>query len=87
MENDWAYFKDWTLSLIQNLGTLKAEVMVKLDEAHHRLREDPRTFHAHLDTLEKHFPRLREEERALAFFSKLHKPLRTTIYDSSGQVR
>jgi hypothetical protein len=42
--------------------------------------EDPREFHARLDTLERYFPRVAEKERALSFFAKL-------LYDLQDDIR
>lgn len=56
-KEDWPYFKDWTLTLIKNAATLESEVMGQLEKARQMKDEDPREFHARLDTLERHFPR------------------------------
>jgi hypothetical protein len=53
--------------------------MTRLEKARQRPNEDPREFHAYLDTLEQHFPQQAEKERALVFFSKLDIELRLYI--------
>jgi len=79
IKGDWPYFKEWTLTLIKNAASLKTEVMGQLERAFQDKEEDPREFHARLDTLEQHFPRLAEKERALAYFAKLRYDLQNTI--------
>jgi hypothetical protein len=53
--------------------------MTQLEKAHQRPSEDPREFHAYLDTLEQDFPQQAEKEWALVFFSKLDMELRLYI--------
>lgn len=79
LKEDWLYFKEWTLTLIKNAASLETEVMGQLERAFQHREEDPREFHARLDTLEQHFPRLAEKERALAYFAKLRYDLQNTI--------
>jgi DNA repair exonuclease SbcCD ATPase subunit len=79
-KEDWPYFQDWTLTLIKNAASLESEVMSQLEKARQQRDEDPREFHARLDTLERHFPRIAEKERALSFFAKL-------LYDLQDEVR
>lgn len=79
MREDWPYFKDWTLTLIKNAASLESEVMGQLERIHQLKDEDPREFHARLDTLEQHFPRAAEKERALTYFAKLQYDLQNTI--------
>ena len=79
MREDWPYFKDWTLTLIKNAASLESEVMGQLEKIHQLKDEDPREFHARLDALEQHFPRVAEKERALTFFAKLLYDLQDTI--------
>jgi hypothetical protein len=50
--------------------------MGQKERAQQRNTQDPRHFHAYLDTLEKYSPELPEEERALVFFTKLQPELR-----------
>lgn len=45
--------------------------MSQLERLHQRSGQDPREFHAYLATLEQHFERKSEKERALTFFAKL----------------
>ncbi|OKO92955.1 hypothetical protein PENSUB_12550 [Penicillium subrubescens] len=80
LKEDWPYFKDWTLTLIKNGASLQSEVMGQLERARQLKDEDPREFHARLDTLERHFPRVAEKERALSFFAKL-------LYDLQNDIR
>lgn len=80
LKEDWPYFKDWTLTLIKNAASLESEVMGQLEKARQYKEEDPREFHARLDTLERHFPRVAEKERALSFFAKL-------LYDLQNDIR
>jgi hypothetical protein len=80
LKEDWPYFKDWTLTLIKNAASLQSEVMGQLERARQLRDEDPREFHARLDTLERHFPRVAEKERALSFFAKL-------LYDLQNDIR
>ncbi|GFG20830.1 hypothetical protein IFM5058_10798 [Aspergillus udagawae] len=80
-EDSWPFFKNWTLSLIQDAETVEADVIVKLRRAHQRPDEDPREFHCYLDSLEQHFPRQEEKQRALAFFGSLTPELRTYIQE------
>lgn len=70
-EESWQYFTEWTLSLIRNSATLQPDTMSQLQRARQRKDQDPREFHAYLDSLEQHFPRQSERERALTFFAKL----------------
>lgn len=79
LKEDWPYFREWTLTLIKNTATLETEVMGQLERTFQHKGEDPREFHARLDTLEQHFPRLAEKERALAYFAKLRYDLQNTI--------
>jgi hypothetical protein len=78
-KEDWPYFRDWTLILIKNAASLESEVMGQLEKTYQGRDEDPREFHARLDTLEQHFPRSAEKERALTFFAKLNYNLQNTI--------
>jgi hypothetical protein len=55
--------------------------MTKLERAHQRHGQDSREFHAYLDTLEQHFPRAAEKERALFFFAKLLPELGQYIHE------
>ncbi|KAJ5686426.1 hypothetical protein N7536_005994 [Penicillium majusculum] len=79
-KEDWHHFEDWTLTLIKNAATFESEVMGQLEKARQMKEEDPREFHARLDTLERHFPRIAEKERALSFFAKL-------LYDLQDEIR
>lgn len=79
IREDWPYFKDWTLTLIKNAASLESEVMGQLERIHQLKDEDPREFHARLDTLEQHFPRAAEKERALTYFAKLQYDLQNII--------
>lgn len=53
--------------------------MGRLNRACQRKDEDPREFHARLDTLEQHFQRRAEKERALSYSAKLRYDLQVTI--------
>ena len=79
LKEDWPYFRDWTLTLIKNVASLESDVMGQLERTYQYRDEDPREFHARLDTLEQHFPRSAEKERALSYFAKLQYPLQNTI--------
>lgn len=74
-EESWSHFENWTLTLLRNTATLETEIMSQLERARQRNDQDPREFHAYLDTLEQHFPRKPEKERSLAFFAKLDRDL------------
>jgi hypothetical protein len=78
---NWEYFKKWTISLIRNSATLQSDTMAQLERARQRPGQDPREFHAYLDTLERHFARKSEDDRALAFFAKLLPELRRYIQE------
>ncbi|RJE17540.1 to reverse transcriptase, partial [Aspergillus sclerotialis] len=77
----WLYFREWTLSLLRNTATLQPDVMKQMERAHQRFGQDPREFHAYLDTLEQHFPRGTEEERVLRYFAKLQSELQKYIQE------
>lgn len=79
IEDSWAYFEEWTLSLIRNTTTLQADIMDQIERTCQLPNQDPREFHAYLDTLEQHFPRQAEKERALSFFAKLQGNLKKYI--------
>ena len=77
----WLHFKEWTITLLRNSATLRSDVMSQLERAHQRFGQDPREFHAYLDTLEQHFPRRPEDDRALQFFAKLLPELKRYIQE------
>lgn len=81
IESSWSYFQDWTLSLIQDATTIEATTMTQLSRLYQAEDQDPREFHAHLDSLEQNFPRQDEKQRALFFFSKLTSSLRRYIQE------
>lgn len=75
----WEHFEEWTITLIKNSLTIQADAMVALNAARQRPGQDPRDFHAYLDSLEQNFERAPEEERAYHFHAKLRFELRTKI--------
>ncbi|BCR90397.1 uncharacterized protein ACHE_60283A [Aspergillus chevalieri] len=79
IESSWSYFEEWTLTLIQDATTIEATTMTQLTRLHQAEDQDPREFHAHLDSLEQHFPRQDEKQRAFFFLSKLTTNLRRYI--------
>jgi hypothetical protein len=80
VESTWQYFEEWTLNLIQNTTSFKADIRGRMERAHQLNGQDPREFHAFLDALEEHFPREAESGRALTFFTKLS-------YDLQGYIK
>jgi hypothetical protein len=81
VEDSWPYFEEWTLTLIRNASSLQADIMGQIERASQLPDQDPREFHAYLDTLEQHFPRKMEKERALFFFAKLQGSLKKYIQE------
>lgn len=79
LRNSWSYFEKWTLTLIRNAASLEAEVMGQLNRARQRHGQSPTEFHNYIDSLEQHFPRAEEKERALSYLAKLEDDLRRTI--------
>lgn len=79
--NDWLFFQEWTLSLIKNASSLTMAIAKEKENIHQRKDEDPREFHARLDTLEQYFERASEKERARSFFVKLQHSLQLRIQD------
>ena len=75
----WEHFEEWTITLIKNSLTIQADAMVALNTARQHPGQDPRDFHAYLDSLEQNFERAPEEERVYHFHAKLRFKLRTKI--------
>ena len=48
----WEHFEEWTITLIKNLLIIQADTIVALNTARQRPGQDPRDFHAYLDSLE-----------------------------------
>ncbi|KAJ6111047.1 hypothetical protein N7486_003282 [Penicillium sp. IBT 16267x] len=72
--------EDWTLSLIQNATSIRANVRDQIERAHQLQSQDPRDFHTYLHSLEQHLGRESEENRALNLFSKLQNNLKQEIH-------
>jgi hypothetical protein len=80
LDEDWSYFEKWTLSLLSSTASLESSMASEREKAHQGKDEDPREFHARLDTLEQYFERPCEAERARVYFAKLQ-------YDLQYEVR
>lgn len=76
----WKAFEDWTLSLIQNATSIRADVRDQLEKACQLSTQDPRDFHTYLHSLEQHLERESEENRTLNFFAKLQQTLKDEIH-------
>lgn len=75
----WEAFEVWTLSLIQNTTSLRADIRDEIERAHQLVHQDPRDFHSYLHAREQHLTCETEENRALNFFSKLQEDLKREI--------
>ncbi|KAJ5256526.1 hypothetical protein N7478_012630 [Penicillium angulare] len=65
-------FEEWTLSLIQNTTSLRADIRDEIERAHQLSYQD-------LYAREQHLTRETEDHRALNFFSKLQDDLKKKI--------
>lgn len=79
-QESWDTFEKWTLSLIHNTTSLRADVRDQIESAQQKHDQDPREFHTFLYAREQHLPRESEESRALNFFSKLQPALKKEIH-------
>lgn len=79
LEEDWKAFEEWTLGLIKDAENRDVLLMSQLERAKQREGQTPQDFHLYLDSLEKHFPRHTEKQKALFYFSKLRYELRDHI--------
>lgn len=79
LENSWADFKEWTLTILKDSTNREVLLIRSLEQAQQRDKQSPRDFHLYLDSLEKHFPRVPEKQRALSFYAKLNVDLQEHI--------
>ena len=86
MKRDWGAFRYWTEALVKDAGDKDANTMAAMERARQRPGQSPREFHIYLDSLEKHFPRKEEKERALFFLAKLTPPLQAHFKLQAGKL-
>lgn len=79
LENNWDSSKEWTFVLIKDPSNQEPLLMRQLGHAKQRDGQSPSDFHMYLDSLEKHFDRPAEKQRALSFYAKLQVGLQDHI--------
>ncbi|KAH7195190.1 hypothetical protein BKA60DRAFT_661006 [Fusarium oxysporum] len=85
-ERSWEAFKEWSLSLIKDAANREPLLMKQLEAARQRDTQTPQEFHQYLDSIEKHFPRALERQRALSFYAKLLPSLQDHITLHSPKI-
>jgi hypothetical protein len=86
LENDWEKFMEWSLTLIKDSTNRLPLIARQLERARQRDHQSPSEFYIYLDSLEKHFPRATEEQRALSYYAKLQDNLQTQISLNSIEI-
>lgn len=56
-QTSWEYFANWTLTLVKNPPSYKADIARQRTKASQLPNQDPREFNTYLESMEQHFPR------------------------------
>lgn len=85
-KNRFNRFKDWTLTLIRTNRPKALMLARQLEMTRQREGQDPHNFDIYLNSLERHFARRTEEDRATFFFAKLRRELTTDMERHNAEL-